>query len=187
MTLLSVFCHIYSHYHHFFTCWHTGVSLTHFQLPDFLVILSSFSCSVILTRSFSLSFLMFALLLLLSQSPCKKQSQHVQDIEIKTPTYVQEGPTMSFMFPLIFIPFLPTEPNLCPVYKLNSHVEGPASCFTDQVSTREGVDLTDFSHMHATVHIRGICINTVGLFRFCTYIKVKLSCLKHNIEFRIHY
>lgn len=93
---------------------------------------------------------------------------------------------MYFMFPLMFITFLPTEPDLCPVYELSSHVEGPASCSTDQVSTREGVDLTDFSHMHATVHIRGICIITVGLFRFCTHINVKLSCLEHNMEFRIH-
>lgn len=82
---------------------------------------------------------------------CEKQSQHVHDIEIKTPSYVQEGPTMYFMFPLIFIRFLPNEPNLCPVYELNSHVEGPASGSTDQVSTREGVDLTDFSHMHALI------------------------------------
>lgn len=91
LTLLSVWCHMYPHV---FTCLHSVLhTLTHLQLPDFLVILSSFSHSASLTRLFSLSFLMFAFLLLLSQPPCEKQSQPLHDTEVKTPSYVQKGTT----------------------------------------------------------------------------------------------
>lgn len=162
LSSLSSLLHLFAHSN----VLHT---LTHFRPPDFLVILSSFSLSVILTRLFSSSFVMFALLVCYSHN----QSQHVHDIEIKTPSCVQEGPTMYSMFPLIFIPFLPTEPDFSPVYELNSHVEGPASYSTDQVGTKEGVDVTDFSHMHATVHIWGICINTVVLVQILHTHKCK--------------
>lgn len=44
---------------------------------------------------------------------------------------------MHFMFPLMFIPFLPTEPDLCPAFEIIPYVIGEASYSTDQLSTRE--------------------------------------------------
>lgn len=61
LSSLSSLLHLFAHR----SVLHT---LTHFQPPDFLVILSSFSRSVILIRSFSWSFLMFALLLCYSHN-----------------------------------------------------------------------------------------------------------------------
>lgn len=61
LSSLSSLLHLFAHRN----VLHT---LTHFRPPDFLVILSSFSLSVILTRLFSSSFVMFALLVCYSHN-----------------------------------------------------------------------------------------------------------------------
>lgn len=38
----------------------------------------------------------------------------------------------------VYPSFMPVGQALCPVYEINSHVEGQASCSTDQLNTREG-------------------------------------------------
>lgn len=49
--------------------------------------------------------------------------------------YMQAGPAMRCVFPLMFILVMPIERGLCPVFDIKSHAEGLAGCYTDQIST----------------------------------------------------
>ncbi len=42
---------------------------------------------------------------------------------------------MRCVFLLMFIPVMPIERGLCPVFDIKSHAEGLAGCSTDQIST----------------------------------------------------
>lgn len=50
--------------------------------------------------------------------------------------YMQSGPAIRCVFPLMCILVMPIEHSLWPVFDIKSHAEGLAGCSTDQISTR---------------------------------------------------